>query len=193
MHSLTNQRKSIRNVHQGGVTISILTLMLSSFERYRTCVYEIEGDGVSHLSCTSDRYNIIIYPITIPCMCSPIEAMSTGRSLGTFPVAILHCASVPVRRVSSQTRPQNCLRGCSGEAWNPTRSSVPVRRVSSQKRPHCFLRRCNEEAGAPRRSSPEDAVCRPRLAICWPLCKGFFFFEGVLTCPWPEVMGYKWR
>ena len=21
----------------------------------------------------------------------------------------------------------------------------------------------------------------------------FFLFEGVLTCPWPEVMGYKWR
>ena len=160
--------------------------------RYRARVYEIEGDGVSHLSCTSDRYNIIIYPITTPCMCSPIEAMSTGRSLGTFPVAILQCASVPVRRVSSQTRPQSSLRGCSGEAWNPTRSSVPVRRVSSQKRPHSSLRRCNEEVGTPTRSFPEDALSRPRLALCRPLCKGLVFFF-VLTCPWPEVMGYKWR
>ena len=151
MQSFRNQRSSIRNVDQGGATISILTLMLSSFDRYRTCVYEIEGDGVSHLSCTSDRYNTIIYPITTPCMCSPIEAMSTGRSLGTFPVAILQCASVPVRRVSSQTRPQSSLRGCSGEAWNPTRSSVPVRRGSSQKRPCSSLRRCSEEAWTPTR------------------------------------------
>ena len=146
LQSLRNQRISIRNVDQGGATISILTLMLSSFDRYRTCVYEIEGDGVSHLSCTSDRYNIIIYPMTSPCMCSPLEAMSTGRSLGTFPVVMRQCASVPVRRVSSQTQPHSSLRGCSGEAWNPTRSSVPVRRVSSQKRPRSSLRRCNEEA-----------------------------------------------
>ena len=129
-----------------------------TYDRYRARVYEIEGDGVSHLSCTSDRYNIIIYPITTPCMCSPIEAMSTGRSLGTFPVAVLQCASVPVRRVSSQTRPQSSLRGCSGEAWNPTRSSVPVRRVSSHKRPCSCSRRCNEEAWNPTRSSPEDAL-----------------------------------
>ena len=119
---------------------------LPTFDRYRTRVYEIEGDGVSHLSCTSDRYNIIIYPITTPCMCSPIEAMSTGRSLGTFPVAVLQRAAVPVRRASSQARPQSSLRGCCGEAWNPTGSSVPVRRGSSQKRPCSSLRRCNEEA-----------------------------------------------
>ena len=67
---------------------------LPTFDRYRTCVYEIEGDGVSHLSCTSDRYNIIIYPMTSPCMCSPLEAMSTGRGLGTFPVVVRQCAAV---------------------------------------------------------------------------------------------------
>ena len=60
-----------------------------------------------------------------------------------------------------------------------------LRRVSSQKRPHCFLRRCNEEAGTPTRSSPEDAVSRPRLAICCPLCKGLFF----LRCSYMPVAG----
>ena len=74
---------------------------LLAFDRYRTCVYEIEGDGVSHLSCTSDRYNIIIYPMTSPCMCSPLEAMSTGRGLGTFPVVVRQCAAVRMKRASS--------------------------------------------------------------------------------------------
>ena len=102
LQSLRNQWKSIRNVRPGGATISLLILMLSSFDRYRTCVYEIEGDGVSHLSCTSDRYNIIIYPMTSPCMCSPLEAISTGRGLGTFPVVVRQCAAVRRKIASSQ-------------------------------------------------------------------------------------------
>ena len=114
--------------------------------RSRTRVYEIEGIGVSRLSRRSDRYNIVIYPFTTPCMCSPLVGISTG-SLGTFPTH----ASAPLRRARSQKRPRSSLRRCSREAWNPTHSSVPVRRMSSKKRPRSSSRRCNEEAWTPTR------------------------------------------